>query len=317
METVLAFASAVCAALAAALLASLRGVRGMAPKRSRPKGGPRLSGRLLALAEALGHSRAGLGLYGLPGAARFAARLRDLARAHGKVVTNQGALAAFALAVCAACLACTVLSSSMLGVAVGLAACAGLTTAALGSQTRRRRDAIAAQMPDALRSLSGALGAGKSLAQAIEHVGHTLPEPMGPQFLQASFEVKAGLSVEEAVAGLCGRIEAPGIALLGTALQVSQRTGSSLNDLFAQTAQMASDSVALRRELEVKTSQVRLSAKVVASMPVVLCGVLMLLSSDYRAGLALQAGKTCLLVAALLDITALLLVRRVMAGSLR
>ena len=80
---------------------------------------------------------------------------------------------------------------------------------------------------------------------------------------------------------------------------------------------MASDSVALRRELEVKTSQVRLSAKVVAVMPVVLCGVLTLLSSDYRAGLSLQAGKTCLVVAALLDLSALLLVRRVMSGSFK
>ncbi len=317
MEAVLELLSAACAALAAGLLASLRGISGTRPKRVRAKGGPRLSARFLALSETLGHSRAGLALYGAPAAARFVGRLRDLARAHGKVVTGQGALAAFVLAALASCLACTVVSSSVLGAVVGLAACAGLTTAALGSQARKGRDALAAQMPDALRSLSGALGAGKSLAQAIEHVGRTLPEPMGPQFLQASFEVKAGLSVEEAVAGLCERIEAPGIALLGTALQISQRTGSSLNDLFAQTAQMASDSVALRRELEVKTSQVRLSAKVVAAMPVVLCAVLTLLSGDYRAGLALQAGKTCLLVAALLDIAALLLVRRVMAGSLR
>ena len=318
MEAILAFLSAACAALSAGLVVGgLRGAPGTGAKRARVKGGLRLSARFLALAESVGHSRAGLALYGLPGGARLAARLRDLVHAHGKVVTEQGALAAFALVAAVACLACTVVSSSMLGAVVGLAACVGLTTGALGSQARRRRDALAAQMPDALRSLSGALGAGKSLAQAIEHVGHTLPAPMGPQFLQASFEVKAGLSVEEAVAGLCGRIEAPGIALLGTALQISQRTGSSLNDLFAQTAQMASDSVALRRELEVKTSQVRLSAKVVASMPIVLCGALMLLSSDYRAGLALQAGKTCLLVAALLDIAALLLVRRVMAGSLR
>ncbi len=229
----------------------------------------------------------------------------------------KGTLAVLCMASLAACLTGMLVSTSLLGGAVGLAAIGALVSAALGSQARKDRNALAAQMPDALRSLSGALGAGKSLSQAIEHVGRTLGEPMGPQFLQASFEIASGRSVEEAVEGLCQRIDAPGIALLGTALQISQRTGSSLNDLFSQTAQMASDSVALRRELEVKTSQVRLSAKVVAAMPVVLCGALTLLSSDYRAGLSLQAGKTCLVVAALLDLSALLLVRRVMSRSLK
>ena len=315
MAAVLAVCSAVCAAFATGLLVDA--VSRLRPGRASVKRDLRVAQRLLAVAELLGHGRAGRTVFGLPGAAALAEKLRGLLAAHGIVATPQGTLAVLCMASLAACLTGVLVSTSLLGGAVGLAAIGALVSAALGSQTRKDRNALAAQMPDALRSLSGALGAGKSLSQAIEHVGRTLGEPMGPQFLQASFEIASGRSVEEAVEGLCQRIDAPGIALLGTALQISQRTGSSLNDLFAQTAQMASDSVALRRELEVKTSQVRLSAKVVAAMPVVLCGALTLLSSDYRAGLSLQAGKTCLVVAALLDLSALLLVRRVMSRSLK
>ena len=315
MAAVLAVCSAVCAAFATGLLVDA--VSRLRPGRASVKRDLRVAQRLLAVAELLGHGRAGRTVFGLPGAAALAEKLRGLLAAHGIVATPQGTLAVLCMASLAACLTGVLVSTSLLGGAVGLAAIGAHVSAALGSQTRKDRNALAAQMPDALRSLSGALGAGKSLSQAIEHVGRTLGEPMGPQFLQASFEIASGRSVEEAVEGLCQRIDAPGIALLGTALQISQRTGSSLNDLFAQTAQMASDSVALRRELEVKTSQVRLSAKVVAAMPVVLCGALTLLSSDYRAGLSLQAGKTCLVVAALLDLSALLLVRRVMSRSLK
>lgn len=315
MAAVLAVCSAVCAAFATGLLVDAVGR--LRPGRASVKRDLRVAQRLLAVAELLGHGRAGRAIFGLPGAAALAEKLRGLLAAHGIAATPQGTLAVLCMASLAACLTGMLVSTSLLGGAVGLAAIGALVSAALGSQTRKDRNAFAAQMPDALRSLSGALGAGKSLSQAIEHVGRTLGEPMGPQFLQASFEIASGRSVEEAVEGLCQRIDAPGIALLGTALQISQRTGSSLNDLFAQTAQMASDSVALRRELEVKTSQVRLSAKVVAAMPVVLCGALTLLSSDYRAGLSLQAGKTCLVVAALLDLSALLLVRRVMSRSLK
>ena len=306
MAAVLAACSAVCVACATGLLVDAVGR--LRPGRASVKRDLRVAQRLLAVAELLGHGRAGRAVFGLPGAAALAEKLRGLLAAHGIAATPQGTLAVLCMASLAACLTGVLVSTSLLGGAVGLAAIGALVSAALGSQARKDRNALAAQMPDALRSLSGALGAGKSLS---------LGEPMGPQFLQASFEIASGRSVEEAVEGLCQRIDAPGIALLGTALQISQRTGSSLNDLFAQTAQMASDSVALRRELEVKTSQVRLSAKVVAAMPVVLCGALTLLSSDYRAGLSLQAGKTCLVVAALLDLSALLLVRRVMSRSLK
>ena len=315
MAAVLAVCSAVCAAFATGLLVDAVGR--LRPGRVSVKRDLQVAQRLLAVAELLGHGRAGRAVFGLPGAAALAEKLRGLLAAHGIAATPQGTLAVLCMVSLAACLTGVLVSTSLLVGAVGLAAIGALVSAALGSQTRKDRNALAAQMPDALRSLSGALGAGKSLSQAIEHVGRTLGEPMGPQFLQASFEIASGRSVEEAVEGLCQRIDAPGIALLGTALQISQRTGSSLNDLFAQTAQMASDSVALRRELEVKTSQVRLSAKVVAAMPVVLCGALTLLSSDYRTGLSLQAGKTCLVVAALLDLSALLLVRRVMSRSLK
>ena len=315
MAAVLAVCSAVCVAFATGLLVDAVGR--LRPGRASVKRDLRVAQRLLAVAELLGHGKAGRAVFGLPGAAALAEKLRGLLAVHGITATPQGTLAVLCMVSLAACLTGMLVSTSLLGGAVGLAAIGALVSAALGSQARKDRNALAAQMPDALRSLSGALGAGKSLSQAIEHVGRTLGEPMGPQFLQASFEIASGRSVEEAVEGLCRRIDAPGIALLGTALQISQRTGSSLNDLFAQTAQMASDSVALRRELEVKTSQVRLSAKVVAAMPVVLCGALTLLSSDYRAGLSLQAGKTCLVVAALLDLSALLLVRRVMSRSLK
>ena len=315
MANLLMVVAALCAGACCFLAVGLAGEAAARPRRSRRE--PRLADNLLRLAELAGHSAAGALAMRLPGAGEFARRLSGWLGQRGRHVSPQGALASYIATSILVCLVLCLISMSVLGAAVGIVASLAAAGVLSGSQERRRRDLFAAQMPEALRCLSGALGAGKSLSQAIEHAGNTLPEPIGPEFLQASFEIKAGQSVEDAVEGMCGRIDAPGIALLGTALQISQRTGSALNDLFAQTAQMASDSVALRRELEVKTSQVRLSAKVVAAMPVVLCAFLTLLSGDYRAGLALQTGRTCLTVAVLLDVCALLLVRRVMSGSLK
>ena len=307
-----------CAALLAGVgCASVVGLAAGMPRFQAGRRGVPMVGEFLRLAELVGHSRPGRVLPKIKGADSLSRSVSAWLERRGRRVSPQGALAAYAMSSCLVTLALCLVSASALGLVVGAAACAGAAAGVVGARERRQRDLYCAQMPEALRCLSGALGAGKSLSQAIDHAGRTLPDPMGSEFLQASFEIKAGGPPDKAVDGLCSRVDAPGIALLGAALQISQRTGSSLNELFAQTAQIASDSASLHRELEVKTSQVRLSAKVVAAMPAVLCGFLTLLSGDYRAGLALPAGRACLAVAVLLDVCALMLVRRVMAGSLR
>lgn len=281
--------------------------------RRRPLGMRR---RALALLEVCGHW-VPLVRFGNAAAVKgFSTRLEAAFAQRGIVLSRRGCVACMVLLPAVLALAGLVVSGSLLGCAVGCVAAAALLAAAVGRHESSAKDLAAAQMPEVLRSISAALGAGKSLPQAIEHVGRNLGEPMGSEFLKTSFEIKGGRSIDEAVGALCSRVDAPGVALLGTALQISQRTGSPVGDLFSRTSQMVGETVALKRELQVKTSQVRLSAKVVSAMPVVLTCVLVLLSEDYRAGLALPAGRACLVLAALLDAVALYMVGRIMQRSL-
>ena len=91
MAAVLAICSAVCAALAAGLLVDAAGR--LRPGTASVKRGPQATRRLLAVAELLGHGRVGRAVFGLPGAAALAEKLRGLLAAHGKAATPQGALA--------------------------------------------------------------------------------------------------------------------------------------------------------------------------------------------------------------------------------
>lgn len=316
-------AACLCAGCAAALgawLVPLAFERLRAGQRSAGVGrrdARRLRDALVGLAELLGHWAPFVRLCNLPAARRLAARLQPALVERGVALTRLGCLGALPLAGLACALLGVLLSGSALGAPVGVALLVTGIAGLLGRRERAGRSATASQVPEVLRALSAALSAGKSLPQAVGHVGASVAEPLGSEFLRASFEIDGGRGLEETLDDLCGRIDAPGIALLGTALQVSQRTGSSLNDLFARTARMVASSVALRRELLVKTSQARLSAKVVALMPLVLVGILTLVSPDYRAGLSTPAGTACLCVATLLDLVALGAVRVLMKRSLQ
>lgn len=261
--------------------------------------------RLVSLLELMGHWVPLVRLGNTPWVRARSERMQKALHGTALAMSWHACVAFGALAVASGCLVGLIISLSLLGAVVGAVGVAVAIGVFVGRRERVAHNAAIGQMPDVLRSLSAALGAGKSLPQAIEHVGLSLDEPLGSEFLRASFGIKGGRTVDEAVEALCARVEVPGMALLGTALQISQRTGSALNELFARTAHMVSDGVGLQRSLEVKTSQARLSARVVAAMPVLLAGSLALLSPDYRAGLALPMGRMCLCVAALLDIIAL------------
>jgi tight adherence protein B len=296
-------------------------VRSMARARGEARG-PGVAGRVrrrvVWTCEHLGHTVPLERLGSMPWLASQVGRVLPVVR-DGRLdltLSAQGCLAFCLVAMAALALAGTVASGSALGAPVGVVAFAVVAATAVGRRESARKAAQVAQVPEVLRALSSALAVGKSMPQAIAHVGGSVGEPLASEFLRASFEIEGGRDVDEAVDGLCRRIDAPGVELVGTALQVSQRTGSSLSELFSRTSRMVMSGVALRRELMVKTSQARLSARVVALVPVVLVSALTLLSPEYRAGLASSAGRACLCVSALLDVGALLWVRRLMRAAM-
>ena len=209
-----------------------------------------------------------------------------------------------------------VVALSLLGTFAGVAV--GCVAAAMwrSSRVRGRKRDLARQVPDAFRSLAGALAAGRTLPQAISYVGSMGTGPLNREFARASLLDSCGTPAADAIEQISARTDAPGVELMVCALTVSARTGAPLQGLFLRSAQLVERRFALERELEAKTAQVRLSAKIVSGLPVCLVALLVLTSPDFRAGLATPVGLGCVLAAALLDVVALAIIARLMRGVL-
>lgn len=219
------------------------------------------------------------------------------------------------VALCAAAtLAGLVVSGSPLGAVSGLGLALAAIPAWASTRERSRAAELARQVPEVFRSLAGALAAGNTLPQAISYVGAQGTGPLQREFARASLRVSCGASPTEALSELAGRTRAPGVALMVTALAVSARTGAPLQGLFMRSARLVERRFELERELAAKTAQVRLSARVVSAMPALMVAALSLLSPDFREGLATPGGAGCVAVAAVLDVAALVIIRRLMRG---
>ena len=104
---------------------------------------------------------------------------------------------------------------------------------------------------------------------------------MRTEFLHASALMTCGVSSVDALDELVARLNAPALDLVVLALKVSRKTGASLTGLLSEASGLVGERIELARNLEVKTAQVRMSARLVAGMPVIMVGFLSLVSRDF------------------------------------
>lgn len=223
----------------------------------------------------------------------------------------------------AGALACAALGVAGLVVALdplGLAAAAIAPLACFGIRSRREeargaRD-LESAMPEAFQALAISLGSGHSLAQSLMFVGNHAEGRVREEFMRASFSMACGVSATEALDALLGRLPAPGLGLVALSLRVSQRTGAPLKDMLSQAAGMVGERIELKRKLEVRTAQARMSARLVAGMPIAMMAVLSLLSEDFRCGVATATGAASVAIALVLNLVAWISIRKIMEVEL-
>ena len=214
-----------------------------------------------------------------------------------------------ALFVCA----CTAIAQSWLGSIVGLVAVCATIGMLAASLKHARRQTAEREMPRVFRSLAGSLAAGRTLPQALASLGKN-QDLSSSAYGRAALAMACGYSASDALGQLAKELDTSGGELLVSALMVSHRTGSPLMGLFSRAADIVEREADLERLLGVKTAQVKLSVRVVCVLPAVMVGILSLISPDFRAGLASDVGRLCMAVAIVLDLVAILIVRRLIAS---
>ena len=169
-------------------------------------------------------------------------------------------------------------------------------------------------LPQAVRLLCIALDSGNSLLQALEYAAKNSNGAIARELKRAVWDVKAGKSFEEAMEGLRKRTGGSEFSCLAVAMEIQHRCGGTLSQILQSVSQMLQQSAELEEELVTKTTQAQLSARVVALMPIVVVGLLSVVSPGYL-GQFFESlpGVALLVVAVILEVAGVVLVKRSMA----
>jgi tight adherence protein B len=183
----------------------------------------------------------------------------------------------------------------------------------LRTRESRRRQRFVEQLPDILSLLVGSLRAGHGLNQALERVAGQLPPPAADEFGRLVRAVSLGLSVQKGLNDLAHRIGSDDLDLVVTAMNVQLEMGGNL----AQTLDTIGDTIRARirikREIQVMTSQQRLSGLILVAIPPLLAIILSIVNPNYMRQLMEPGLTRLLLVAALVaQVIGFVIIRRIL-----
>lgn len=154
-----------------------------------------------------------------------------------------------------------------------------------GGWGAKRRGKLLEQFPDALGMIVRTVRVGVPVAEGIRLVGRESPEPTGAEFRIVGEELAIGVSLGQAVRALAERTGMPEHGFLATTIILQAQTGGGLGEALEILADVVRKRVALRARGYALSSEARTSALVLAALPFVAGGTMLLLTPDYMGSL--------------------------------
>lgn len=190
-----------------------------------------------------------------------------------------------------------VLLSAVLGLAVALlmwllinvllvalligALAAAVPTMLLASKRDKRLAKFEEQLPDALSMIARALRAGLPFMDALKIASQECPDPMGEELRITFADMNYGMGMRDGFLNLMTRIPSISLTTMVTAVLVQRDSGGNLADILDKVAMVIRSRYKLQRKILTMTAEARMSAWVLALMPLALAAVLFISSPDY------------------------------------
>lgn len=168
---------------------------------------------------------------------------------------------------------------------IAVAAVAAATGPGLYVHLKRntRLAKMSRQMPDAFDLMARVIRAGQTTEQAVQAVADEFDLPLGAEFGYCAEQQNLGLSPELAFRDLARRAGLLEMRIFVLAVLVQQQTGGNLAEILEKLSHMVRERFRIKGKIQALTAEGRMQAVVLLVLPVLLLGILMLLSPAYAA----------------------------------
>jgi tight adherence protein B len=168
------------------------------------------------------------------------------------------------------------------------------------------------RFPDAIDLIVRAVRAGLPVLASMEAAGDETPDPVGREFRRMIADTRIGITVEEALGRAATRIGLIEFNFFVASIQLQRESGGNLTETLATLSNVLRRRDELRAKTKALTAEARMSALVLAAMPFVTSGAIILITPGYFKPLFTDPRGGWIIGAALCSITFAMLTMRTM-----
>jgi tight adherence protein B len=167
--------------------------------------------------------------------------------------------------------------AALLAAALG----AGIPFFKISRDRTQRIQKIEEQLPEAVDMMKRALRAGHPFSGAIKLVSEELAAPLGKEFATAFADLNYGNDVRRAMLGLLQRVPSVPVMAFVTSVLVQKETGGNLAEILGQIGAVVRGRFRLERKIRTLSAEGRLSAWILALVPLALFAIITITTPDY------------------------------------
>ena len=205
---------------------------------------------------------------------------RVIAQGGHKFLAYRVALLAAVLAIVAAIVTWVMMRSipfAFLGLAMG----GGLPFFKIFRDRTTRIQCFEEQLPDAIDMVKRALRAGHPFSGAIKLVADEMDDPVAEEFGTTFADINYGNDSRRAMLGLLQRVPSVTVMALVTSVLVQRETGGNLAEILEQISAVIRGRFKLQRKVKTLSAEGRMSAWILALVPLFLFAVIWVTSPEY------------------------------------
>lgn len=152
----------------------------------------------------------------------------------------------------------------------------------LNASIRKRLNRFNQQLPDAINVMIYALKSGLSLIQAVESVANEMSDPIKSEFQRMLNEITLlSRPRNEALENMGRRVNSDDLDLVVTAIIIQSQVGGNLAEVLENIVETVRDRITIKGEIRAITAQGRISGVIVASIPVFVGAMILIMDPGY------------------------------------
>lgn len=137
------------------------------------------------------------------------------------------------------------------------------------------------QLPDAIDVMRRALQAGHPFNASLKLVSEDMESPIAREFELTFADMNYGNDVRRAMLGLLARVPSVTVMSLVTCVLVQKETGGNLAEILDQISKVIRGRFRFQRRVRTLSAEGRMSAWVLAVVPLILFGAMMVVNPEY------------------------------------